>query len=60
VLPGSAIQGVPVAPQIFIIMGEKSLQFRDGVAAQQYAEALATAKKQQEMKTAQQQKAPTL
>jgi len=41
-------------------MGEKSLQFRDGVAAQQYAEALATAKKQQEMKTAQQQKAPTL
>ena len=60
ILPGAAIQGVPVAPQIFMFLGEKSLQFRDGVAAQQHIEALATAKKQREMKTAQQQKAPTL
>jgi hypothetical protein len=60
ILPGAAVQGVPVAPQIFMFLGEKSLQFRDGVAAQQHVEALATAKKQREMKTAQQQKAPTL
>ncbi len=60
ILPGAAIQGVPVAPQIFIYLGEKSLQFRDGVAAQQYAEAQAAAKQQQQMKTAQQQKAPTM
>lgn len=60
ILPGAAIQGVPVAPQIFMYLGEKSLQFRDGVAAQQYAEAQAAAKQQQQMKAAQQQKAPTL
>jgi len=60
VLPGTAIQGVPVAPQIFIHLGEKSLEFRDGVVAQQYAEARAANQKQQEMKKAQQQAAPVL
>lgn len=60
ILPGRAIQGVPVAQQIYITLGEKSLQLRDGVAAQQYAEARAAGKQQQEMKKAQQQKAPSL
>ena len=41
-------------------ISKAALQFRDGVAAQQHIEALATAKKQREMKTAQQQKAPAL
>ena len=60
VLPGAGIQGVPVAPQIFMHLGERSLEFRDGVVAQQYAEARAANQKQQEMKKAQQQAAPKL
>jgi hypothetical protein len=60
VLPGPAIQGVPVAQQIFIHLGERSLEFRDGVVAQLYWEARAANQKQQEMKKAQQQAAPKL
>ena len=58
--PGRAIQGVPVAQQIFIHLGERSLEFRDGVVAQQYWEARAANQKQKEMKKAQQQAAPVL
>lgn len=60
VLPGPAIQGVPVVSQIYIYLNERSLEFRDGVAAQQYWEARAANLQQQEMKKAQQQKAPKL
>ena len=60
VLPAPAIQGVPVVSQIYINLGEKSLEFRDGVIAQQYWEARAANQKQQEMKKAQQQTAPKL
>lgn len=55
-----SIQGTPVVVQIFLILGEKSLSFRDTVATKQYYDAKQQQQRQQQMKNAQQQKAPTL
>jgi Transposase len=55
-LGAQSIQGTPVVVSIYLILGDKSLMFRDTVATKQYYDA----KQQQQMKNAQQQKAPTL
>ncbi len=54
------LQGTPVVTQIYMYLGEKPLMARDSAASQQYLAGVADAKTQQQMKNAQQQKAPTL
>jgi hypothetical protein len=53
--PGGALVRI-----ISIHMSENDLDTRDVIAAQQYLDGIAAAKKQQEMKNAQQQSAPKL
>lgn len=55
-----SIQGTPVVVQIFLILGEKSLMFRDTVATKQYYDSKQQQQQQQQQKNAQQQKAPSL
>jgi hypothetical protein len=55
-----SIQGTPVVSQIVMYLGEKPLMVRNSLAGQQYLQGVADAKNQQQMKNAQQQKAPTL
>ena len=59
-LPGAPIQGTPVITQVYIHLGEKPLMLRNAVAGQQYLDGVATTKKQQERKNAEQIKEPTL
>jgi hypothetical protein len=54
------IQGTSVVTQIFMYLGEKPLMVRDYLAGQQYLQGIIDAKSQQQMKNAQQQKAPSL
>jgi hypothetical protein len=54
------IQGTSVVAQISMYLGEKPLMVRDYLAGQQYLQGVIDAKSQQQMKNAQQQKAPTL
>jgi hypothetical protein len=54
------IQGTPVVTQMFMYLGEKPMMVRDSLAGQQYQESVANAKSQQQMKKAEQQKAPAL
>ena len=59
-LQSGTIQGTSVVNQIYVFLGEKPLMIRDSVASQQYLAGVLNAKAQQQMKNAQQQKAPTL
>jgi hypothetical protein len=59
-LLSSSIQGTPVVSQVIMYLGEKPLMVRDSLAGQQYLQGIADAKQQQQMKNAQQQRAPTL
>jgi hypothetical protein len=59
-LGAQSIQGTPVVVSIYLILGEKSLTFRDAVATKQYWDAKQQQQQQQQMKNAQQQKAPSL
>jgi hypothetical protein len=56
----SSIQGAPVVNQMHIFLGEKPLALRNTVAGRQYLEGQATAKQQQQLKNAEQNKAPSL
>jgi len=56
----TSIQGTPVVHAINMSLSENSLGVRDAVVNQQYFDAQAAAKQQQQLKNAQQQKAPTL
>jgi hypothetical protein len=56
----SSVQGTPVVAQIIMYLGEKPLMVRNSLAGQQFLQGVADAKSQQQMKNAQQQKAPTL
>jgi hypothetical protein len=56
----SSIQGTPVVNQMYIYLGEKPLALRNSVAGRQYLEGQATAKQQQQLKNAEQNKAPSL
>jgi hypothetical protein len=59
-LTQASIQGTPVVSAISITLGEQSLGVRDAVAEEQYVAGIQAAKQQQQMKQAQQQKAPSL
>jgi hypothetical protein len=59
-LGAQSIQGTPVVVGVNLILGEKSLTFRDAVATKQYYDAKQQQQQQQQMKNAQQQKAPSL
>lgn len=55
-----SIQGTPVVNEIYMYLGEKPLMVRDFAAGQEYLAGVVDAKRQQQMKNAQQQKAPSL
>ena len=56
----SSVQGTPVINQMYIYLGEKPLALRNAVAGRQFLEGQGVAKQQQQLKDAQQNKAPSL
>lgn len=56
----SSVQGTPVINQMYIYLGEKPLALRNAVAGRQLLEGQGVAKQQQQLKDAQQNKAPSL
>jgi len=59
-LTQAAVKGIPVVTRIEMSLGEKSLQYRDAIAQQQYFEAKQQRRQQQQLKNAQQRKSPSL